>query len=79
MLMQELEMDKGIELVLKNKFGKKINSVQKLKQACQQGHVTVEFIETEVGDTEEQVKEQIEDQYSEGAFEIEDAADPANV
>ena len=77
--MQELEMDKGIELVLKNKFGKKINNVQKLKQACQQGHVTVEFIETEVGDTEEQAKEQNEDQYSEGAFELEDAADPATV
>lgn len=53
MLMQELEMDKGIELVLKSKLGKTINSLQKLKQACSQGHVTVEFIETEGGEIEE--------------------------
>jgi len=43
-------MDKGIELVLKTKLGKQINSVQKLKKACQEAHITVEFVETEGGD-----------------------------
>jgi len=57
MLMQELEMDKGIELVLKTKLGKQINSVQKLKKACQQGHITVEFVETEGGDEGERTKQ----------------------
>jgi len=39
----------------------------------------VEFIETEGGEMEEHAKDQNEDAYSEGAFEIEDAADPATV
>jgi hypothetical protein len=45
MLMQELEMDKGIDLVLKAGKKGELNTLAKLKQACQIGQITVEFIE----------------------------------
>lgn len=82
--MQELEMDKGIDLVLKQKNGRKISSVQKLKQSCIQGNIVVEFIELSVTDIQQQMdtnaqEVQLEDGYSDGGFDIEDerAADSA--
>ena len=75
--MQELEMDKGIDLVLKQKNGRKISSVQKLKQSCIQGNIVVEFIELSVTDIQQQMdtnaqEVQLEDGYSDGGFDVED-------
>jgi hypothetical protein len=44
-LMQELEMDKGIDLIFKTCKRALIANLTQLKSACYQGQITVEFIE----------------------------------
>lgn len=48
LLMRELDIDDGIDIVLKEsqKNGKRIRTIQKLKQACNKGAITVEFVES---------------------------------
>lgn len=45
LLQRELDIDNGIDIILKESSGKRIKTTLKLKQACNKGAITVEFVE----------------------------------